>query len=62
LCWVKYMGMMAPSQWKPLPKKFSLLISLMSDIAAGKYMYLPAPSHFLGEEVVWMFSHLTCMD
>jgi hypothetical protein len=25
-------------------------------------MYLPAPSHFLGEEVVWMFSHLTCMD
>jgi hypothetical protein len=40
----------------------SLLISLMSDIAAGKYTYLPAPSHFLGEEVVWMFSHLTCMD
>jgi hypothetical protein len=52
----------------PLPMEttaqevLSLLISLMSDIAAGKYMYLPAPGHFLGEEVVWMFSHLTCMD
>lgn len=52
----------------PLPMEttaqeaLSLLISLISDIAAGKYMYLPAPSHFLGEEVVWMFSDLTWMD
>jgi hypothetical protein len=52
----------------PLPMEttaqevLSLLISLTSDIATGKYMYLPAPSYFLGEEVVWIFSHLTCMD